>query len=986
MGRKILIVFILLVGLLGCSRPDANKTKFTLSLPTGINGSFASTLPNSVHLGHVVINISGAGMTPVVFNWDGHNGGAPPAEFSFELSQGTGRLVQVLEVFVDDSDQSMLFYYGDSTLDFNSAKITANIPITKINQATTISGQVMGRYYTSATEGPTGIVNTTYAPPGKPDMIIETSFIYDGWFSFMGMTGIDFTYRMANGTKIFGGPVNLSNAMFDPTESVFKLALPVSTSNNNGTIESNGAELYVWGWFGDPNIVDLSSKKVCKNSTAGFSGPSERGVYGNVATKLTYNQITNNASFPTVLELANTTSPLGTIPFIGGVSDSDSACTGNTYVNAFTVSNLNIKNGKEQAAPFRGPLMIKNLASNEALIGSSNIRQGTLLPNFAATQVVAYIYPDNQNTLAIKNQKSGFDCINPPASQAVVTANIDGNRNFDLDFTGYSANTSVGLCFKNGSFTYARGMFKYNGTYDNGGSSSGGSSSGGGGGTPTQLGIESNPAMGSGECKRVRIKKLNSNGFETSMGSAVSVNLTSSNGGVAFYPSNDFCTGSNINSISILDTMPSAEVNMRAASTGTFTITAASSGLTNGTKTIQIRSSGDFTDFKDEFNRLGNLSTCKEIKIRAFTTNSDPLGTYTGSALIKSTSSTLGTSFFSSLGCSSPITADANGYHPFSFNAGIASIFMRSTSTGIGGLDIKVIDGTLEFKQYLNYKVVSDTEPTQLLITGANLDSTYTPNKFVDYNTLDCIPYTLQVSTDNGTAITTNRTVDINLWAEGGNNLTFFSNSGCSTQHAQNVSNWSMTGGQMQLWFKANKTSNDGNNYMSFTPKVSISEAGGPMDTNLQLQTHLKHTLNLNWIAFKFNGNDYAYDTNKTLADGSCTPFSVGIYKVATGGDINSVSNTTGGNVRVTLSMPTSATDLQVYSTAGCPSIPAWNGAATPSTTLDVDIADGTHETILYLKNVGTGATFSSQIIYKSNIQNFNFAGSYSNAFTFDLQ
>jgi hypothetical protein len=286
MGRNILFVFTLMLGLLGCSRPDAHKTKFTLSLPTGINGSFASTLPNSVHLSHVVINISGAGMSPVVFNWDGHNGGTPPAEFTFDLSQGTGRLVQVLEVFVDDSDQSMLFYYGDATLDFNSATVTANIPITKINQSTTISGQVMGRYYTSTTGGPTGPVNTTYAPPGKPDMIIETNFIYDGWFSFMGMTGVDFTYRMADGTKIFGGPVKLSNAMFNSSDRVFKVAFPVSSysymMNGVTQLKNEGAELFIWGWFGDTNVAGISSslatKRVCKSSTAGltFSGDTER--------------------------------------------------------------------------------------------------------------------------------------------------------------------------------------------------------------------------------------------------------------------------------------------------------------------------------------------------------------------------------------------------------------------------------------------------------------------------------------------------------------------------------------------------------------------------------------------------------------------------------------------------------------------------------------------------------------------------------------
>ena len=188
----------------------------------------------------------------------------------------------------------MLFYYGDATLDFNSATITANIPITKINQTTTISGQVMGRYFTTATGGPTGPVNTTYAPPGKPDMIIETSFIYDGWFSFMGMTDVEFTYRMADGTKIFGGPVKLSNAMFESSNRVFKVAVPVNSYYNAQTDYVGGssvatattAGIAALVWSKNPTWTRDQIINKMRQSATYYPTPNSSYGYGNVNAAL----------------------------------------------------------------------------------------------------------------------------------------------------------------------------------------------------------------------------------------------------------------------------------------------------------------------------------------------------------------------------------------------------------------------------------------------------------------------------------------------------------------------------------------------------------------------------------------------------------------------------------------------------------------------------------------------------------------------------
>src|SRR6185437_5614270 len=76
-------------------------------------------------ISHVAINITGSGMKPIFYGWDGHgNNGAGP-NLTFQVPGGSQRLFQVLAVY---NNGAQLFYYGGTRQDINAdTSVTVNV-------------------------------------------------------------------------------------------------------------------------------------------------------------------------------------------------------------------------------------------------------------------------------------------------------------------------------------------------------------------------------------------------------------------------------------------------------------------------------------------------------------------------------------------------------------------------------------------------------------------------------------------------------------------------------------------------------------------------------------------------------------------------------------------------------------------------------------------------------------------------------------------
>ena len=275
MSFKISLMIVFAMTLLGCIRATSDKIKVGISLPSVKSENGAQS---NQTLQHVIINITGSGMEPYLFTWDAHNATGSTNQFSFEFDSGTQRLVQALAVYVDTSTEMMSFYYGDANADFTNSSVNISLPIIKLDSGYNASGNISGRYLTSDTGGPTGPVKVTYKPSGKPEMIIERSYIYNGWFNLFGLSDVEFTYSLNDGTVLFGGPTKLlgSSRIPDNSDTVLKLQVPLRRrSKGDGTYEQSEPRVRVYGWFFDLGVSSTvqAGKKICKG-TFGSTLPS----------------------------------------------------------------------------------------------------------------------------------------------------------------------------------------------------------------------------------------------------------------------------------------------------------------------------------------------------------------------------------------------------------------------------------------------------------------------------------------------------------------------------------------------------------------------------------------------------------------------------------------------------------------------------------------------------------------------------------------
>lgn len=506
LSRLQMTVLILALPFLNaCTREKLENSRLSLSLPAAVGPGTSSKLAaqglsTTALLSHVSLSATWSGnAAPISQIWDANGStsaaAAAPTAWELELPAGTGRLIQLLAAYEDPSTQQMVFYYGDATVDLKTATLTLDLPLKQLNSATVTQGHVFGRYLTSATSGPTGLVDIKYAPPGgKPAMLVQTATIASGWFNFFMLSGsqAQFQYQLREtGEVLWGGPVDLTSAIFNPSvdsETFMRRArafIPVHlrkrNENNTTRWENEAARTFVWGYWGPD--ASVQSKRVC--TTGINSGPIVNlgrfasPVPAGGPSALSYTRLSRTAtSLPTAAQLTDTTNPLSTISFQGGGStDMTDTCgsftsnAANLYENFLKVRGALIDGqGEDVAGSFRGLYRIPDQANGGSGFASVAMSQAqtkqitaTLLPGVAAAieTVRAFKKPmspsqwlNNPDCTLIQSQ--GFVPAGPPATIS------GGALSLDTGITASEASAGVGvvLCpVKNGQLQKWGGEF-----------------------------------------------------------------------------------------------------------------------------------------------------------------------------------------------------------------------------------------------------------------------------------------------------------------------------------------------------------------------------------------------------------------------------------------------------------------------------------------------------------------------------------------------
>lgn len=361
-----------LATLAACTAKQPEVSRMSIAIPAVAK---ASNSAQSLQLGHLVVNVSGPGITStILYTWDACNGGcggsnAPtpvPSEFALEVPTGKSRLVQVLAVYQDSTSNLTSFFYGDQTADLAKVEESVKVTVTDLTGGLPlISGAISGRYLDTATTGPSGEVHVKYQPPGdRPSLIIEKGGIANGWFNLFALKGIPLRYVIPEtGRDIFGQAVDLGDrTIFAPSNKVAKIFVPVSTRLENGVpYNEREAETHVIGYFG-PGAG--ATRAVCRE-IANNDPTDGRLVYG-TSTPMTFGVISSNtAAEPT--NLSNTTTPATQIQIQGGVVSGAAPCSGylgavatNVYNNFLPLRAHNFKDGREGIGGFFYPFGFVN--------------------------------------------------------------------------------------------------------------------------------------------------------------------------------------------------------------------------------------------------------------------------------------------------------------------------------------------------------------------------------------------------------------------------------------------------------------------------------------------------------------------------------------------------------------------------------------------------------------------------------------------------
>ncbi len=564
-----LLGLICLIVVLGCTRASSEKMKVGFSLPSvkSENGSQSISV-----LAHVIINVSGAGMTTFLKTWDLHDSGGAatgPTEFAFEFDTGTQRLVQAFAVYQDSDTKQMSFYYGDLTTDFTGSNLELNIPINRLTDYSA-SGKISGRYFTSDSGGPSGPVKISYKPANKPPMIIKYGFIYNGWFNLFGLSDIALEYTLADGSLLFGGPTSLNNLNIFPVNSPqsVKLQFPLSkmtyTSGSSSVTEVVEPQYQIYGWFFGAGVSATvqSAKKVCFDSIAGTISGNVHS-FRSTGTPLTLTRQSTLSATSSLFDVTNSTGLgyLGSVLYTGG--DTASCSTQVEYSDKLTLTQKTFDESMGDLSPVMAPFRIYDTTNGRPFTITWPTISGQLLPGVQDSfdTLEFYLIPSAVMASALANTESNqLDCESiRTLGKISVTALNAVNSSFTADFTPIQSSVAndsgfgVGICFAKGAGFAGAGRLIRN--ISNSGSGGGNNSS------SKYLRVEVGNALSSNNgsyiikqnmCYPVQLKLFQGSGTTYTASSLVTVSgLTSGGSNSLTFYSDASCTTGSTSSIGI---------------------------------------------------------------------------------------------------------------------------------------------------------------------------------------------------------------------------------------------------------------------------------------------------------------------------------------------------------------------------------------------------------------------------------------------------
>jgi hypothetical protein len=567
-----LIVGVLAIGFISCTRAAKDDAKLNLKIASSVDGqgSFAAT---TQELAHVSINVSGSGIaSPIVYTWDAcHDCSVQnliPSSFQLTVPSGTGRLIQILAVYKDSVTSQMTFYYGDLSKDLTGTETTAEINVAKVGSGNITGGRVAGRYFNTATSGPTGLIDIKYNPGGgKLPLIVDNAVIVNGWFTMLMLSGANLEYIVRNtGEKLWGQEMSFESAAMDPAENsgayfdqrvraLIPIHIEKREENNSTTYQFQDAETYVWGYWGP----GAAGKKVCTSNLDSSPVPQRLKQYktGDITTAgpLSVSHYINwNLAVPTRAQLTDTANPYAFVVFQGGLSMSSSCGSftdnfANQFTNFQKVTLDQIDgNGGDSVAGFTG--IFRNSSNNNFVTVSGadpKVISGDLLPGveevFNGLRLFKRVNSEDYRLEIPKcNELASQGFV--PASSADTPVTSSGSVSLASNITaaeGASGVTAVVCPVKDGAVAPV-GIFlsRWNFNMNGGGSSMP---------PATQIALVTpqkstmTGAFVNNICNPVTLEARTAAGDLGYMPNPVTVNLNSADANTSFYTSNS-CSGS----------------------------------------------------------------------------------------------------------------------------------------------------------------------------------------------------------------------------------------------------------------------------------------------------------------------------------------------------------------------------------------------------------------------------------------------------------
>lgn len=250
-----------------CSRQVEETSQLLISIPRSISKVITLSAPQ---LKHVVINVTGPNLAnPVFVEWNANRPGphcTADAVCQISVSRGNDRLIQVLTVY-EDATGVQSFQYGDALKSLAAPEESIALTTAVIGSGSDEDVSIQGRYLTTATTGPTGLLKVHYRPAGKPTMVLGHEEMVNGWFRTFSTSGLKLEY-MLDGQLLFGGAQALEDFRKPASVNVLEMRWPTLYWENFGSSErrKNPASRRIMGFFG-PGAT--ANHKVCYSTTAG---------------------------------------------------------------------------------------------------------------------------------------------------------------------------------------------------------------------------------------------------------------------------------------------------------------------------------------------------------------------------------------------------------------------------------------------------------------------------------------------------------------------------------------------------------------------------------------------------------------------------------------------------------------------------------------------------------------------------------------------